>query len=659
MPISPTSRDAAESPQLFSPPELNRQIWDRAAERLLAKMLGEFAYEKIIEPVPVPGTGGRHRLTLDDGGALVFTARRGVYGSWRVDPESIGITAQPPAAAQADGSPAASADVRSNGPAATRPPAQSNGSSAASADAPADDSPAASRPFRDPLTFLTRARDLLGLDGTTLGHLIRELTLTLSADARLDHTALTADRLAALDYAELEGHQTGHPWLVASKGRLGFSAADAARFTPETRSPLRLPWIAVSTRIAQFRGVGRVSTPDQLYAGELDREVRDAFADVLRARGHDPEDYFYLPVHPWQWDEWIVPLFAPAIADGDIVALRTDGDARLPQQSIRTFANVERPERHTVKLPLSILNTLVWRGLPTERTLAAPAVTAWVQGLCEGDPFLRDTCRVILLGEVASVAVEHPLYDHLPEAPYQYKELLGAIWREPLPPRLAPGERARTLASLLHTDPTGRAFTAELVERSGLSPETWLKRLFAALLPPLLHFLYRYGTVFSPHGENAIVVFDENDVPVRLAIKDFVDDVNISAHPLPEHGTMPDEVRAVLLTEEPSFLTQFIHSGLFVGVFRYLSPLCEEQLGVSEDAFWSLVRAEIVRHHARFPELKERFELFDMLTPEIERLCLNRNRLHVDGYRDRASRPHAAIHGTVPNPLHPSAGVRE
>ncbi|EGE41328.1 IucA/IucC family siderophore biosynthesis protein [Streptomyces sp. SID4928] len=635
MPIYPASRESAESPQLFSPPELNRQIWDRAAARLLAKMLGEFAYEKIIEPVPEPGTGGRHRLTLDDGGALAFTARRGVYGSWRVDPDSIEATTGP-SAAQANGTPGAvSAEARSNG-AAVGP-----------------------RPFRDPLTFLTRARHLLGLDGTTLGHLIRELTLTLSADARLDHTALTAEQLAALDYAELEGHQTGHPWLVASKGRLGFSAADASRFTPETRSPLRLPWIAVSTRIAQYRGVGPVGTPEQLYAGELDEDVREAFAEVLRARGRDPRDYLYLPVHPWQWDEWIVPLFAPAIADGDIVALHGDGDARLPQQSIRTFANVERPERHTVKLPLSILNTLVWRGLPTERTLAAPAVTAWVQGLCEDDAFLRDTCRVVLLGEVASVAVEHPLYDHLPEAPYQYKELLGAIWREPLPPRLAPGERARTLASLLHTDPAGRAFTAELVERSGLSPDAWLKRLFAALLPPLLHFLYRYGTVFSPHGENAIVVFDESDVPVRLAIKDFVDDVNISAHPLPEHATMPDEVRAVLLTEEPSFLTQFIHSGLFVGVFRYLSPLCEEQLGVSEDAFWSLVRAEIVRHHARFPELRERFALFDMLTPEIERLCLNRNRLLVDGYRDRASRPHAAIHGTVPNPLHPSASVRE
>jgi siderophore synthetase component len=405
----------------------------------------------------------------------------------------------------------------------------------------------------------------------------------------------------------------------------------------------------VSTDLAAYRGVAGLDTPDRLYAAELDDDTRETFRDALRARRLDPDRYLLLPVHPWQWDEIVLPLYAPAVASGAIVPLPADGDLRLPQQSIRTFLNTSRPDRHTVKLPLSVLNTLVWRGLPTERTLAAPAVTSWVHGLRDGDPFLRDECGVILLGEVASVTVEHPLYDRLPEVPYQYKELLGAIWREPL--RLPPGERARTLASLLHTDPDGRAFVAELVERSGLAPRAWLQRLFTAMLPPLLHFLYQYGTVFSPHGENAIVVYDDQDVPVRLAIKDFVDDVNISARPLPEHDAMPDDVRAVLLTEEPDFLTQFIHSGLFVGVFRYLAPLYEEQLGVPEQDFWALVRAEILRHQARFPELKERFELFDLLTPRIERLCLNRNRLHLDGYRDRPERPHAAVHGTVPNPL--------
>ncbi|MEU3606129.1 IucA/IucC family siderophore biosynthesis protein [Streptomyces sp. NPDC035033] len=596
---------------MLAPPELNPTAWTRASARTLAKALGEFAYEEILAPVPVPvplpndGDGddgdaapGRYALALDDATTLAFTARRGAYGGWRVDPDTITHEG---------------------------------------------------RPLTDPLDLLVRARRLLGLDGATLGHLIRELSTTLAAEARLDHTALTADRLADLSYAELEGHQTGHPWLVLNKGRIGFSATDAARWAPEARRATRLPWIAVSNRIAAYRGVAGLETPDRLYARELDPSVRDAFRARLTARGLDPDGYLLLPVHPWQWDEILLPLYAPAVAAGTIVPLPADDDLRLPQQSIRTFLNTSRPDRHTVKLPLSVLNTLVWRGLPTERTLAAPAVTAWVHGLRDADPFLRDECGVILLGEVASVTVEHPLYDRLPEVPYQYKELLGAIWREPL--RLPPGERARTLASLLHTDPGGRAFVAELVERSGLAPAVWLRRLFAALLPPLLHFLYRYGTVFSPHGENAIVVYDDQDVPVRLAIKDFVDDVNISAHPLPEHDAMPDDVRAVLLTEEPGFLTQFIHSGLFVGVFRYLAPLCEEQLQVPEEDFWALVRAEILRHQERFPELKDRFELFDLLTPRIERLCLNRNRLHMDGYRDRSDRPHAAVHGTVPNPL--------
>ncbi|MBC9718334.1 IucA/IucC family siderophore biosynthesis protein [Streptomyces sp. TRM66268-LWL] len=572
-------------------------------------MLGEFAHEEIIRPAAAPETPAtrtprRYTVPLDDARRLAFQATRGAYDSWRVDADSITL------------------------------------------DADGED------PYDDPIRFVTDCRRTLGLDGSTLGHLIRELNATLAADTRLDHTALTAAALAELDYAELEGHQTGHPWLVLNKGRLGFSAQDCAQWAPEARKPAQLPWIAVSQDLASYRGVRGLDTPEQLYARELDTTTRAAFDKKLRERGLDPARYLLLPVHPWQWDEIVLPLFASSVAAGDIVPLAPDGDLRLPQQSIRTFLNVSRPERHTVKLPLSILNTLVWRGLPTERTAAAPAVTAWVHALRDGDPFLRDETRAVLLGEVASVTVEHPVYDVLAEVPYQYKELLGAIWREPLCRHLDRGERARTLASLLHVDPHGRAFTAELVARSGLAPEVWLRRLFGALLPPLLHFLYRYGTVFSPHGENAIVVFDEQDIPVRLAVKDFVDDVNVSAEPLPEHDSMPEDVRAVLLTEPPAFLTQFIHSGLFVGVFRYLAPLCEQQLGVSEGDFWSLVRAEILRYQARFPELKDRFETFDLLGERIARLCLNRNRLHLDGYRDRPERPHAAVHGTVPNPLH-------
>lgn len=590
-----------DSPGAPERPQPDASAWRRAARGLFAKLLAEFSYEEILAPLPVgPARDGfqPYELTVTPGLSYRFRARRGAYGHWRVDPDSV-------------------------------------------------------TPDADPLEFLARAHDtLLGIGGDTTGHLLRELTATLSADVALSARGVRAAELAELGYAELEGHQTGHPWLVANKGRLGFSASDAARWAPEARAPGTLPWLAVHSDLAAYRGVPDLASPERLYAQELDEATRVRFAATVAATGRDPGAYLWLPVHPWQWDHTIAPLYAPQLADGSVIELPTDGAVRIPQQSVRTFLNVSRPEGRSVKLPLSVLNTLVWRGLPTERTLAAPAVTEWIQGVHAADPFLAEETGVLLLGETASVTVRHPLYDRLPAVPYQYRELLGCIWREPLAGRLVPGERARTLASLLHTDPDGRCFTTELVARSGLAPRAWLRRLFGALLPPLLHFLYRYGTVFSPHGENAIVLFDEREVPVRLAVKDFVDDVNLSARPLPELARLPELVREVLLTEEPEQLTQFIHSGLFVGVFRYLAPLCQEQLGVEEADFWSLVRAEVLRYQRRFPELKERFETFDLLTERIARLCLNRNRLYLDGYRDRPERPHAAVHGTVPNPLH-------
>ncbi|MFI5534451.1 IucA/IucC family protein [Kitasatospora sp. NPDC051853] len=548
---------------------------------MLAKMIGEFAYEELFVPEP-DGTG--YRLELP-GAVYRFTARRGAYGSWQVDPDSVACAADPAG---------------------------------------------------DPLRLLQLARTTLGLSGDTVGHLVRELTATLMADAGLLAEELTAAELADLDHPSLEGRQGGHPWIVPNKGRLGLSARDAAAWTPEARQPQRLPWLAVHRSLAEYRGQA------DLYEQELSPEFRELAGP----------DFLLLPVHPWQWDEVLLPLFAPWIAEGLIVPLPSDGDLRLPQQSIRSFFNLSHPERCTVKLPLSVLNTLVWRGLPTERTLAAPAVTSWIHGLRDGDPFLRDECRVILLGEIASVTVDHPLYRDLPEVPYQYKELLGAIWREPLGRYLAPHERARTLASLLQTGSDGRALAAELVGRSGLPARDWLRRLFAVMMPPLLHFLYRYGTVFSPHGENAIIVFDQHDAPARLAVKDFVDDVNISDQPLPELDGLPEEVGGVLLREPPAFLCQFLHSGLFIGVFRYLAPLFERQLGVPENEFWELLRERITAYQRRFPELGERFRLFDLFTPRIDRLCLNRNRLLLDGYRDRPERPHAAVHGQVANPLH-------
>jgi aerobactin synthase len=340
---------------------------------------------------------------------------------------------------------------------------------------------------------------------------VRDLVATHTADARLLADAVTGAALADLEWVDLERHQGGHPCLVLNKGRLGFAASDAERYAPESGRDLRLTWVAVDADLARVETVPGVRH-DALVEAELDAAVREAFDARLAAAGRPGREYVRLPVHPFQWDEVVRPFFAPLLADGRMVELGRAPDRYRPLQSVRTLANLDRPDRANVKVPLMVRNTLVWRGLSAAQTRCAPHTTAWLQSLHDRDPFLSRECRIVMLGEVASVTVPHPVLSALGAAdavPYRYQDLLGAIWREPVTARLEPGERARSTAALLVEGADGRALVAELVERSGADAETWLRAFLAALLPPLLHYLYRYGASFTPHGENVVLVSDE------------------------------------------------------------------------------------------------------------------------------------------------------
>lgn len=588
----------------------DRAAWEQAGRRLLLKAVEEFAYEELLVPVPVPDsdTGDRYRLDLGDDVHWTLRATRGTFGTWRVEPDSL-----------------------------RRHP---------------------HTPDAGPERLLLDARGMLGWDGATTAEVLRELTATRRADASAIVHALPAAELADLGYLELEAYQDGHPCMLLNKGRLGFSASDAAAYAPETAPDVRLLWAAVHSDLGAYSGIPGLDA-EQLLAEELDAATRERFAAVLAREcattGLPADAFVLLPVHPFHWDEAVATLFAPYLADGRVVLLGQSDDRYRPLQSIRTLANIDHPHRRNVKVPLLIRNTLVWRGLSTEPTEAAPDVSAWLHSVRDADPYLRDELRVHPLGEVAAVAVGHPLYESVTDAPYRYHELLGAVWREPVATLLDAdaGERARTMAALLKVGSDGRSLTAELVERSGLAPADWLARFFGALLPGLLHYLYRYGVAFCPHGENTVVLFDRDEIPLGIAVKDFAEDVNLLPGALPEYAGLTERADRVLLRWPAHELAHSLLSAVFAGHFRFFAPLCADQLGVGEDEFWALVRAEIERYHARFPELADRFDAYGLLAPSFDRVALNREQLLGGGFHDRAERDEGfdVVHGTVPNPL--------
>lgn len=576
---------------------LTPHLWSTANRELVAKMLTEFSYEEIITPdVADDGT-----LRWDLGtGVLTATATPRAMGWWRVHPDSLRWSA---------GALPDAADLLS--------------------------------------LVLQRA----GADASIIAAVIGEVSSTLLSDVVQLSRARAASELVDLDPVLVESELRGHPWIVANKGRVGFGAQDLLAYAPETGPDIRLHWLAADPAIADAVSVDGLGHHDVVR-----EQVGDADLDRLRARaqlgGLDPDTCVYLPVHPWQWSNRIVPLHAVDLARGALVPLG-EGSARYRAQlAIRTLTDIDHPERRYLKLPVSILNTSVYRGLPRERTLAAPELTQWLAGTVAADPFLRET-GMILLGEVAGVSVAHPTYAALPGVPYQYTEMLGAIWREPVQPYLRPGEQAVSLAALLHVDSAGNSFAEALVQRSGLEASEWIRALHDALLPPLLHVLYRYGAMFSPHGQNCMIVHRDG-VPTRLVVKDFVDDLAICSERLPEHAGLTPAVRAALadVTLEAKSLIKYLQNGLLVCVYRYLAEIVATRLGMSEAAFWAAARATLSAYQERFAaELADRFTMFDLESPSFPKLCLNRLRLFERGYADDPDRPVIAARGHVPNPL--------
>ncbi|MCP3820659.1 IucA/IucC family siderophore biosynthesis protein [Streptomyces sp. A3M-1-3] len=444
--------------------------------------------------------------------------------------------------------------------------------------------------------------------------------------------------------------------MLLNKGRLGFSASDAAAYAPESARTVRLLWAGVHAGLSAYSGVPGLDA-ERLLSEELDAHTRRRFTAVLNEicaeSGLAAEEFTWLPVHPFHWDEAVATLFAPYLAEGRIVLLGQGPDRYRPLQSIRTLANLDHPHRRNVKVPLLIRNTLVWRGLSTEPTRAAPDVSAWLQSVRDADPYLRDELRFHPLGEVAAVAVHHPLYESVKDAPYRYHELLGAVWREPVAALLGERERARTMAALLGTGSDGRTLVAELVYRSGLTAHDWMERFFAALLPGLLHYLYRYGVAFCPHGENTVILFDDADIPIGIAVKDFAEDVNLLPESRPEYAALTPRADKVLLRWPARELAHSLLSAVFAGHFRFFAPLVAGHLGVPEGEFWAMARAEIERYHARFPELADQFDDFGLLAPAFDRIALNREQLLGGGFHDRAEKDEGfdVVHGTVANPL--------
>ena len=585
----------------FAQLQVNQKQWRLAGQRLIEMAIAEFLYEEIIQVTDLKDN--RYQLTLDDQ-TYTFKAQNYLLGHWQIEEGSV-----------------------------------------------RELSVAEDLPAWNLHTFIRAFSNQTEVKPFTKAYLIKEMNNTWLAEAHLfDESRLSSEAALTASHHEIEGMLRGHPWLIMSKGRMGFGYDDYLSAAPELSPTVKVLWLAVHRDLAEFRSTEEWQA-GRLYQHELSAEELANFEQKLHERGCSCRDYFLIPVHAWQWHQWLVPTYANEIVDQRIIELGVGQDDYVPMQSIRTLCNISQPERHYVKLPVSIFNTAVYRGLPSKRNLAAPAVTAWLKQIQSQDPDLKQS-GVAFLGEVATLTIHQPCFDQIEGAPYQFKELFGCLWRESVDPVIGTGEQALSQAALLHRDINGQSILAVLIQASGLSPLQWLKRFAEVSVTPLLICLYKYGLAFSPHGENTMLIH-ANGVPQKMVLKDFIDDVNLVDEDFPELASLPIEGQ-ILLRHPAHELSHFIFTGLFMVHYRYIcNVFLQDYPEHSEVEFWQTISLVIDAFHQAHPELAERIEKFAMFRAEFEKICLNRVRLFTTSYNDEAERPVPVFLDPIANPVSP------
>ncbi len=557
---------------------LTPSVWATVNRQLGAKALGELAHEMLLRPTLLAQKGGwgEYEVKTDSGAAAYrFRAQVLSLDHWWVDADSI---------------------VRTESGEQTPP---------------------------DVMQLVVELRAQLGIPAERMGDYLSDLASTLNGAAfRSARPGLSAEGLTRADFQQVESAMSeGHPIFLANGGRVGFSAADHARYAPEAAVPVALHWLAAKRSRVELACVKDL-TYEHLLEEELGASGRDAFGRQLWDRGLNPAQYVFLPVHPWQWENRLAQLFAPDLETQELVHLGPGRDSYLAQQSIRTFFNVTHPRKRYVKTALSILNMGFTRGLSAVIAQRAVAVNDWVNDLVNDDPFLRAN-GFSLLREVAFIGYRHRYYEAASQKRSDaYKEMLAACWRENPTVRLRPGERLMTMAALLHVDRAGGAVLPALIRSSGLETDAWVERYLQAYLTPLVHCFYAHNLTFTPHCENTQLVLEGN-APSRVILKDLAEDIGV----LNPEQPLPERVRHLALRVPESVMTLTVFTDVFDCVFRFVAQLLQQHAGYPEQRFWQRVGECIRAYQAQQPVLAAKFQRYDLFAPTFTRNCLNRLQL--------------------------------
>ncbi|RPE31518.1 siderophore synthetase component [Acinetobacter sp. BIGb0102] len=427
----------------------------------------------------------------------------------------------------------------------------------------------------------------------------------------------------------------GHPYHPCYKSRVGFSLQDNVRYGVEFAQPMALVWLAIHQKLVAENHSSHIET-EAFFKEQLNAQDLIQFQQQLDKQTQNAAEYVWIPVHPWQWENHLISIFAEEIADQDIIYLGHSQDRYLAQQSLRTVTNLQHPEKPYIKLSMSLTNTSSSRVLAKHTVMNGPIITDWLQRLIDQSETAQQLDFAVLR-EVYGLSVD---FTRLPASHAQQAYgTIGCLWRESVHQYLREGEDAIPLNGVSHIQKDGQALIAPWLQHYGV--EQWTRQLLKVVITPLIHLLFAEGIATESHGQNIILVHQQG-WPTRVLLKDFHDGVRYSpahlAHPelAPELDQLPPEhaktnSMSFILTDDLDGIRDFSCACLFFVALTDIAIFLNQTYSVAEQDFWQWAAEVIQEYQQQHPEHHQRYQIFDVFAEKLRIESLTKRRLFGDG----------------------------
>jgi siderophore synthetase component len=391
----------------------------------------------------------------------------------------------------------------------------------------------------------------------------------------------------------------GHPNHPTFKTKSGLSDEEVRALSPEFHPVLHIAVIAVRTSclyVADGMGVQDYLQWFRHHYPEAALQWRLS----LQKRAMQVNDWYPLPVHPYQLQRVLPEKFAAEIQRGDIVLLDDVSMAVAPTMSFRTVCALNDEAAPHIKLPVGLRLTTAQRTVSPKSVIMGPRISQLLRQILQREHGFGQTLDI-----AAEITGAYFLDDDDDKARH-----LSVIYRSN-PGHTADNALMPVPVACLYADSpfAGEPLICELIRLAcgdqAQAPLTYFRQYSRVVLTAALSAYLLYGIAFEAHQQNSYLRLDPQFRPVQLQVRDF-GDLRVYQPVLAANGFVLNAVREghSVFTDIQPVREKILHATMICQLAEFVL-LLSRHYQLPESAFWEILRSETEN-------------LFDQLKPRCD-----------------------------------------